>query len=69
MMFMDVIDRLTFLTDIRVKEVEEKQKVIEDRIEIVKKQLMELKMIYMRMMNLMNLKFHVHIAIMNLQQI
>ena len=37
MMFMDVIDRLTFLTDIRVKEVEEKQKVIEDRIEIVKK--------------------------------
>jgi len=37
MMFMDVIDRLTFLTDIRVKEVEEKQKAIEDRIEIVKK--------------------------------
>ena len=37
MMFMDVIDRLTFLTDIRVKEVEETQKVIEDRIEIVKK--------------------------------
>ena len=37
MMFMDVIDRLTFLTDIRVKEVEEKQKVKEDRIEIVKK--------------------------------
>lgn len=37
MMFMDVIDRLTYLTDIRVKEVEEKQKVIEDRIEIVKK--------------------------------
>ena len=37
MMFMDVIDRLTFLTDIRVEEVEEKQKVIEDRIEIVKK--------------------------------
>lgn len=37
MMFMDVIDRLTYLTDMRVKEVEEKQKIIEDRIEIVKK--------------------------------
>ncbi len=37
MMFMDVIDRLTYLTDIRVKEVEEKQKEIDSRIETVKK--------------------------------
>ncbi len=37
MMFMDVIDRLTYLTDIRVKEVEEKQKEIDNRIEMVKK--------------------------------
>lgn len=37
MMFMDVIDRLTLLTDMRIKEVEDKQKIIEDRIEIVKK--------------------------------
>ena len=37
MMFMDVIDSLTYLTDIRVKEVEEKQKEIDSRIETVKK--------------------------------
>ena len=37
MMFMDVIDRLTYLTDIRIKEVEEKQQEIDNRIETVKK--------------------------------
>ena len=37
MMFVDVIDRLTYLTDIRVKKVEEKQKEIDNRIETVKK--------------------------------
>ena len=40
MMFMDVIDRLTFLTDIRVKEVEEKLKEMAKnygKTEIVKK--------------------------------
>ncbi len=38
MMFMDVIDRLTYLTDIRIKEVEEKQQEIDNRIETVKRQ-------------------------------
>jgi hypothetical protein len=37
MMFMDVIDRLTNLTDMRIKEVEEKQKTIESQIDVVKK--------------------------------
>lgn len=37
MMFMDVIDRLTYLTDIRIKEVEERQQEIDNRIETVKK--------------------------------
>ena len=37
MMFMDVIDRLTYLTDMRIKEVEEKQKTIESQIDGVKK--------------------------------
>lgn len=36
-MFMDVIDRLTALTDARVKEVEEKQKDIENQILKVQK--------------------------------
>jgi len=35
--FMDIIDRLTYITDIRVKEVEEKQKEIENKISTVQK--------------------------------
>ena len=35
--FMDIIDRLTYITDIRVKDVEEKQKEIESRIASVQK--------------------------------
>lgn len=37
MMFMDVIDRLTYITDMRIKEVEEKQKDIENKISTVQK--------------------------------
>lgn len=37
MVFMDIIDRLTYITDIRVKEVEEKQKEIESKIGAVQK--------------------------------
>lgn len=37
MMFMDVIDRLTYITDMKVKEVEEKQKEIESKIANVQK--------------------------------
>ena len=37
MMFMDVIDRLTYLTDLRIKEVETKQKEIDDRMQQVQK--------------------------------
>ncbi len=33
--FMDIIDRLTYITDIRVKEVEDKQKEIEEKISTV----------------------------------
>ncbi len=36
-MFMDIIDRLTYITDIRVKEVEDKQKEIESKIGKVQK--------------------------------
>lgn len=36
-MFMDVIDRLTSITDMRVKEIEEKQKEIENKISTVQK--------------------------------
>ncbi len=35
--FMDIIDRLTYVTDARVKEVEEKQKAIENKILSVQK--------------------------------
>ncbi len=35
--FMDIIDRLTYITDIRVKDVEEKQKEIESKISDVQK--------------------------------
>ena len=35
--FMDIIDRLTYITDIRVKDVEEKQKQIENKISDVQK--------------------------------
>lgn len=35
--FMDIIDRLTYITDIRVKEVEERQKEIEEQISTVQK--------------------------------
>lgn len=35
--FMDIIDRLTYVTDLRVKEVEEKQKEIENKISNVQK--------------------------------
>lgn len=37
MMFMDVIDRLTYLTDLRIKEVEEQQKEIDDRMTKIQK--------------------------------
>ena len=37
MMFMDVIDRLTYLTDLRIKEVEEQQKQIDDRMSKIQK--------------------------------
>lgn len=37
MMFMDVIDRLTCLTDLRIKEVEEQQKQIDDRMSKIQK--------------------------------
>lgn len=37
MMFMDVIDRLTYLTDLRIKEVEEQQKAIDDRMSKIQK--------------------------------
>ena len=36
-MFMDIIDRLTYLTDKKVKEVEERQKEIEQKIDNVQK--------------------------------
>ncbi len=36
-MFMDIIDRLTYITDIRVKEVEEKQKEVENKITSIQK--------------------------------
>lgn len=36
-MFMDIIDRLTYLTDKKVQEMEERQKVIEQRINNVQK--------------------------------
>ena len=36
-MFMDVIDRLTSITDMKIKEVEEKQKEIENKISTVQK--------------------------------
>lgn len=37
MMFMDVIDRLTYLTDLRVKEIEEQQKKIDKRMVKIQK--------------------------------
>ena len=37
MMFMDVIDRLTYLTDLRIKEVEEQQKEIDGRMAKIQK--------------------------------
>lgn len=37
MMFMDVIDRLTYLTDLRVKEIEEQQKEIDKRMVKIQK--------------------------------
>ena len=37
MMFMDIIDRLTYLTDLRIKEVEEQQKEIDDRMTKIQK--------------------------------
>lgn len=37
MMFMDVIDRLTYLTDLRIKEVETQQKEIDERMKKIQK--------------------------------
>lgn len=37
MMFMDVIDRLTYLTDLRIKEVESQQKAIDERMTKIQK--------------------------------
>lgn len=37
MMFMDVIDRLSYLTDIKMKEVEKQQKEIDDRMNKIQK--------------------------------
>ncbi len=37
MMFMDVIDRLTYLTDLRMKEVEQQQKEIDNRMGKIQK--------------------------------
>ena len=37
MVFMDIIDRLTYITDMRVREVEEKQKEIEGKLGMVQK--------------------------------
>ncbi len=37
MMFMDVIDRLTYLTDLRIKEVETQQKQIDERMSKIQK--------------------------------
>ncbi len=35
--FMDIIDRLTYVTDLRVKEVEEKQKEVENKLDSIQK--------------------------------
>lgn len=37
LMFMDVIDRVTYLTDERIKEIEEKQQVIGNKVDMVAK--------------------------------
>lgn len=36
-MFMDVIDRVTYLTDTRIKEVEQKQQAISNKVDMLKK--------------------------------
>ena len=42
MIFMDIVDRLTALTDARIKEVEEKQEAINDRINTVQSMIDEI---------------------------
>lgn len=37
MMFMDIIDRLTYVTDLKIKEVEEQQKEIDSKMSKIKK--------------------------------
>ena len=69
LIFMDIIDRLTILTDARIKEIEDRQEEINSKIDSVQSMVDEIEGDIYEDDETMNLKLFVHIAIMNLQLI